>query len=663
MGKKGGGKSFPNKNKAIKNDKKSSRRSFEDDDMDDEIDAFNKERDFVPFHNADDEESDEDDAIPVLDKDIGGSEDEDSDDDGEEEEDDDDDDADDDLSKMIRQRKYLRAKFGTGEDDMPEDEEEEDEDNKLTWGGKRFAHGAENRNFELQSSDDEDLKEEEKLALQQQKDKAKNYTMEDYGLADISEGKDDEMTLEDASDKKGAVSSPDRDITLTVEDLNALSKEEQMNILHRSAPDLVGWLSELNDAHEQLEAEVNPFLSKVKSGELDMEGAVRYFELKQLLLLSYCQAITFYLLLKSEGQPVHDHPVMARLEEIKNLLDQIKQLDTELPFELEDILKGNNGLEAVPKNAPTTINSLTKEPFVSAKSLEEMPKKSVEAQKFQSVEDNVQKSRKDKHQKDSIGVQSLEMLKVRASLEEKLKQKGLYSSIAPKPNGDRKRSRPVNGRLETYDDFVDDMVDIKGAAGLVNGSNKVTQYLNANLKKPKVISGDDDLPKRDDIGERRRKHELRVLAGAGVQNEDDNGDDYDNEVGRPGSDDDDANEEDDFDSGDSENEFYKQVEQQRAAKLAAKSQIYSRKSGVEPSMPETVEGKRQITSQMAKNRGLTRIRNKAKKNPRKNYKLKHQKALKKRQGQVQSIRKPAGPYGGEATGINPFVSRSIRFKD
>ncbi|KAH1087827.1 hypothetical protein AAZX31_07G191900 [Glycine max] len=653
--------------KSSKSKTSSRHAAYSSDDMDDEIDAFHKQRDIVPLDINDDAEESEDEELPIFDvQDVDEDEDEDEDD-----EDDDDDDGDDDVAKMIRQRKYLRAKFGGGDDEMHDvDDEEDEEDYKLTLGGKKFSHGAENRNFEIQSSDDEAPKEEEELALQIQREKAKSLTMEDYDLVDISEDKDNEkLTLKDVSDKGNeAIKSLDRDIIFTVDELNALSKEEQMNALYRSAPELVDWLSELNEVHRQLECEINPFLSKVKKGEIVMKGEVRYFELKQLIFLSYCQAITFFLLLKSEGQPVHDHPIIARLEEIKKLLDQIKQLDTKLPFELEDILKENNGLETVLnsdiENAPTTNDSIVKnqeQPLVSAKSTEEtvVPNKQVEIQELESSKDGVQKTRKVKPQKDHIGAQSLEMLKVRASLEEKLKNKGLYSSIAPKPSNALKRLRPVNGQLETYDDFNDDTMDANGEARLINGygSKQVSQFLNANMKKPKVVSGDDDLPKRDDIGERRRKHELRVLAGAGIRTEDDDGDDQMTDLGPNEV----TDEEDDGGSGDSENEFYKQVEQLRAAKLAAKAETYSRNTSVS-SLPEIVEGKRHISSQIEKNRGLTRNRNKAKKNPRKNYKLKHQKAVKNRKGQVQSIKRPTAPYGGESSGINAAISRSIRFK-
>ncbi|GAU35228.1 hypothetical protein TSUD_205040 [Trifolium subterraneum] len=56
----------------------------------------------------------------------------------------------------------------------------------------------------------------------------------------------------------------------------------------------------------------------------------------------------------------------------------------------------------------------------------------------------------------------------RASLEEKLRQKGLYSQIAPNPSNSLKRSRPANGQLATYDDFDDDAVGVNGPAGLAS---------------------------------------------------------------------------------------------------------------------------------------------------------------------------------------------------
>lgn len=653
MAKKGGGSKSYQKKKDATTTSRRDRYNFSAEDMDDEIDIFHKQKDIVPLDiNADSAESDEDDEMPIFnDKDIDNDE---TDEDGDEEEDDDDEDDEYDgkekgfIGQLIRQQKYFKSLHGGDEDGMQD--EEDDEGIKKTIVGRKHRHGADNRNFELQSSDDEALKEEEEIAREEQREKAKLLTEEDFDL--VEDVDNEKLTFKDASDN----------VTSNVKDLSALSKEEQMNVLYRSAPELVDWLSELNEAHKQLEFQINPFLSKVKKGEIVMEGGVRYFELKQLILLSYCQAITFYLLLKSEGQPVDHHPVIGRLEEIKELMNQTKQLDSELPVELEDILKASSVFATVVKsdneNAPMPTDSIAiseEQPLVSAESPEEAV--------VVITKDGAKKGRKVKDQKDHIGVQSSEMLKVRASLEEKLKQKGLYSQIAPKPSNSQKRSRPANGQLATYDDF-DDAVVVNGPAGLSNGlvSSKVSPFVNANLKKLKVASGDDDLPKRDAIGERRERHEKRVMAGAGVTIEDDNDDGDDqmddlvsHEVG----------EEDIESGGDSENEFYKQVEKLQAAKRAAKAVTYStssRKSAV-PSLPEeTADGKRYITSQMSKNRGLTRSRNKDKKNPRKNYKLKHQKAVKNRKGQVQSIRRPNAPYGGESTGINATISRSIRFR-
>ncbi|KAI4299967.1 hypothetical protein L6164_033388 [Bauhinia variegata] len=635
----------------LKKEKKNAKRTsnygdvLASEDMDDEIDAFHKQRDIVPLDiNDDGGDSDEDYEHPIF-----GFE-------GIDDDEDDDDDANNTVAKIKRQSKYLRSKFGEPEDEMHLDDDEE-EDQKHIFGGRKSQYGADNRDFELQSSDDDAPKEEELAAIQIRKDITKSLTMADYGLVDTSEDEiDRDLTLKEASvEEKDKAKWPD--VT------GITYKEDDMNILHGSASELCHWLSELKVAHEQLECKINPLLVKVKNGEIAMEGGVQYFEMKQLVLLSYCQAITFYLLLKSEGQPVRDHPVIARLEEVKKLLDQIKQLDEKLPFQLEEILTRNHALgtrvESDNDNPPTPTND-QEHTVVSAQLLEAaVPQQAVETQKMEPTNDFVNKPRKHKHQKDHIGMQSLEMFKVRASLEEKLKQKGLYGLIAPKPSSALKRSRPVNGRLETYDDFNDDAADVEEAdrLGRSVGSSKISQFLNTNKKKPKVISGDDDLPKRDDIGERRRKHELRVLAGAGIKSED-----YvEDEISDLGTDE--AAEDDDDDSAGegSEDELYKQVKEQRAAKLAAKAEIYSRNSSV-PSLPETVEGKRVISLQMEKNKGLTPKRKKLTKNPRKKYKLKHQKAVKNRQGQVRNIRKATGPYGGEASGINAGISRSIRFK-
>lgn len=638
-----------------------------DEDMDDEIDAFHKQSYLVPLDvNGGTEDSDEDDEVPVFDFEDG--------DDGTEESDDDDIPDTGLAAKIARQQKYMKEKFG-GVDDALHDDEEEEEEVKGGWDGRKdLYYGADNRDTELLASDDDALAIEEEEVIHAQRENAKSMSMEDFGIEDTSEEESErELTLEEMSVKGKSTrkSSLEKELAddkgTTFEDvkkdLNALSKEELTNVLYSSAPELVGLLSELDDAIEQLEGKVDPLLNKVNSGLIMSEGGIRYLELKKRLLLAYCQAIVFYLLLKAEGQPVHDHPVLARLVNIRSLLDKTKELDGNLPTKLEEIIDKSELVKTVVKldkeNAVSAPNSFTKDQEPSHVSTEIRPAAEVEL-----LKDNEKKAEKHKRQDDQVGVESMKMFRVRAALEEKLKQKGVFSSITPQVDKARKLRKPLNRQLETYDDFDDDTANVEvptrrlvDANASSRSSSKLSQLIiAANPNKRKVISGDDDLPKRDDVGERRRKHELQVLARAGIMPEDDAG----NEAGDANSDEDAEMDEDSGSEG-SEDEFYKQVKQQRAAKLAAKAEIYSRNSAAVASLPENADGKRQITYQMEKNRGLTRQRKKLTKNPRKKYKLKYKDTLTRRKGQVREVKKPMGPYGGETSGINIGISRSVRF--
>nr|XP_010313518.1 something about silencing protein 10-like isoform X2 [Solanum lycopersicum] len=649
MGKKSG--KFKKKENNSSKKSKSDFYNEDDDMMNDAIDVFHEKRDIIPLNvNEDSAESDEDNEHPVYDL----KEDED-----EEDEDDDFDDAE--LTglgaKIARTQKYLQATMGGVEDEMHDEAEQEKEEASL-WGRAKKSYYQNKENVE-ESSDEDLIAEEEAEVLRMQQKKAKSLSAADFGI------EDDELTFEEilVQGKPGSAVSADEEAkneTVTAyeevqKDLNALTKEEQMDVVYSSAPELVGLLSELGEAHEQLDNKVNPLFNKI-DGKNMIKGGMHYIEVKKLLLLSYCQAITFYLLLKSEGQPVRDHPVISRLVEIKNLLNKMKELDGYLPSKLEDLLHKNvdniTGVELVGRNLDSESLPSSDKPSVVSTDIKEAE----EAELVDANGLNIQRKKesKRKRQDDQVGIQSMEMLKVRASLEEKLKQTGVLSSIARKTEKQNKRSRLLNRLLATPDDFDDDVMGAEDDRE-TRSLNKLSRLLTPQVARPKIISGDDDLPKRDDIGERRRKHELRVLAGAGVEPTDD----VNHETGDHASDDVATSDDSEMDS---DMEFYREVEKQHSAKLAAKEKMYSRSPAM-LSTPETVvDGKRQINYQMEKNRGLTRNRKKQDKNPRKKYRGKHEKAQKRREGQVQKIKKPSGPYGGETTGINVGISRSIRFK-
>lgn len=656
------------------------RSHFTEEDMDDEIDAFHKQRDIIPLDVNDDmDSSDDDDDHPVFNLEgIDEDEEDEDDDDGEEAKEDYRDDKF--AAKIVKQQKYMQRKTGGVEDDTHDDAEDEDEDESSKPWTHWHPYGGDNAEFDGQESNESGAEEEEAEIIKLQREKAKLYTEDDFDIEGIDEMEStsdveknsEHMPKTRALSKYQQDKGSEDDIDAAFEvkkDLNSLSREEQMAVVESSAPELVGLLSELKDAVGQLDNKVNPLTKVVKNRNDSSKEEIHYLETKQALLLAYCQAITFYLLLKAEGHAVRDHPVIARLVEIRNMLIKMKQLDDELPSEFEDILNQHHGTELGVKPMEEAV-ILTSEHVrkdsvhssVSVKTSEAaLPHETTEMMKVDIKENGSKKIKR----KPQVSSQSMEMLKVREGLEKKLKQKGVFSSVASQLDRRWKSpSQQVNSQLETIHDFGDEVIDKDGiSANLSNGHassmqlTELSKFVLKKLKSSKAVSGDDDLPQRDDFGERRRKHELRVLANAGVEPNDDVKDEH-KTLEDTGVKSMNADEEDD-DSDESEDETYRQAKRQRYAKLSAKAEQYSRTPMIQTAEPVTVDGKRQINRQIEKNRGLTRTRKKQ--NPRTKYKKKHDKKVNQWKGAVRGVKKPVGPYGGETSGINSSTSRSRRF--
>jgi U3 small nucleolar RNA-associated protein 3 len=148
-----------------------------------------------------------------------------------------------------------------------------------------------------------------------------------------------------------------------------LSKEERMALLQVESRELPGLAAELSERVTELKEKINPVKQLVKqvvasNPEGVNDELVQYLEVKQQLLLSYCTNLVFYMLLKSQGKSVRNHPVMRQLLDLRYVMEKLRSLDGKLKYQIDRLAKaaasGEDAAQAISRSRPNAMNLMVR---------------------------------------------------------------------------------------------------------------------------------------------------------------------------------------------------------------------------------------------------------------------------------------------------------------
>ncbi|NXE67758.1 SAS10 protein, partial [Calcarius ornatus] len=264
--------------------------------------------------------------------------------------------------------------YSAEEDEDGEDEEGEEDENlphELSWGQRKqlyydtdYGSDAQAKGKRSQQEIDAEEEEEEQEAQVIQRRLVRDLGEDDYGLDMIQGYLAKQQKTHDSKGQK------------IDKDLQALSKKEQLKLLKQESPELLQLMEDFEVKLMEIKDELHPLLQMVRDGTIPQGKGSRYLQTKYHLYLNYCANISFYLVLKSKRMPVHSHPVIERLVEYRNIINDLAVIDQKLSPQVrmllrnyydkkeEKLRKGNkfsvfltmNGNKTKPKRASAPVN-------------------------------------------------------------------------------------------------------------------------------------------------------------------------------------------------------------------------------------------------------------------------------------------------------------------
>lgn len=531
-----------------------------------------------------------------------------------------------------------------------EDSEDEDEEGIAAWGSsKKDLYNADQIETEADALEEE----QEAKRLQQKHLRAMNEA--DFGFDEtewVDAGKEEKDAKKDTTEVT--------EVLPQVEVSEDMSAEEKLKILNSRYPEfepLAKDFADLQHTHRDLAQDAKAAEKSKEADDVDDEDAAPVAVVKFRALSAYLGTISMYFMLLTSSQDgsgnpspmppaqLRGHPVMGSLVKFRKLWESVKDLQAPEVLESENEEMEESEIIAKPEPPKTEKKKQTKQ--------QRQPNKLSKAERAaQAAQAEAEARRAERLRETEANLADLSTLATDAKKRKTQKTKASAKNADDSDFGDEDALTAKEAEEKA-----------KQKRSLRFYTSQLAQKANKRSAAGRDAGGDEDLPYRERLKDRtaRLNSEAEKRGKQQISKEEQLGDDSDEEDYRMA-------EQIRGDQSDSD-DYYDMVaarskQRKDDKKARADAHAEAARQGGQVAIQEEVgpDGKRAITYQIEKNKGLAPKRDKDARNPR----VKKRKKFEDKKKKLGSIRQQykggegRGGYSGELTGIKKNLVKSVK---
>jgi U3 small nucleolar ribonucleoprotein protein LCP5 len=118
-----------------------------------------------------------------------------------------------------------------------------------------------------------------------------------------------------------------------------LEQNDEIDILETDSKLLMQFLPDLKKNIHELRDKINGIRKEIDNGELKTENGVSFLEVKNQLLLNYCINLSYFLLRKTEGKEIQEHPVVEELVRTRTTMEKLRPINVKLKYQIDKLVK------------------------------------------------------------------------------------------------------------------------------------------------------------------------------------------------------------------------------------------------------------------------------------------------------------------------------------